>query len=369
MITPIPRPEVTAARRLRWRMRTPAAGVGLVLAAVATFADDGPLGRFTGHTDIGAPKQAGTVSHDAATGDYVIGGGGANMWFKSDSFHFVWQKVEGDIALEADIAFPQSGGNNHRKGVLMIRQSLEADSAYADVAVHGDGLTSLQFREAVGDVTHEVQGRAKAPKRVRLEKIGNYVYFSLIGEQGGVRPTGCSARVVFKTPFYVGLGVCAHDDQAFETVRFGHVVTGAPSPAVAAGRNSVEYVKVPSGDRVCVHPSDEPVRDLNWGADGVLNFSIHEALISIPLLDSPHKVDQVVFGGSQPTAASPDGKWTAALAHEGGDAVLTLRPAAGGDARVLMRLPDQADAPLKISWSFDSTKIAYIRTQPASTAR
>ena len=33
----------------------------------------------------------------------------------------------------------------------MIRQGLDADSAYVDVALHGDGLTSLQFRDAKGD--------------------------------------------------------------------------------------------------------------------------------------------------------------------------------------------------------------------------
>ena len=45
----------------------------------------------------------------------------------------------------------------------MIRQSLDADSAYVDVALHGDGLTSLQFREAKGAATHEVQANVSAP--------------------------------------------------------------------------------------------------------------------------------------------------------------------------------------------------------------
>ena len=32
----------------------------------------------------------------------------------------------------------------------MIRQSLEADSPYVDAVVHGDGLTSLQYRKVQG---------------------------------------------------------------------------------------------------------------------------------------------------------------------------------------------------------------------------
>ena len=48
----------------------------------------------------------------------------------------------------------------------MIRQSLDADSAYVDVALHGDGLTSLQFRDAKGAATHEVQANVAAPERL-----------------------------------------------------------------------------------------------------------------------------------------------------------------------------------------------------------
>ena len=57
----------------------------------------------------------------------------------------------------------------------MIRQSLDADSAYVDVALHGDGLTSLQFRETKGAATHEVQANVVKPGRLRIEKRGNYV--------------------------------------------------------------------------------------------------------------------------------------------------------------------------------------------------
>ena len=38
----------------------------------------------------------------------------------------------------------------------MLRQA-DADSAYADVALHGDGLASLQYREEKAAPTHEIQ--------------------------------------------------------------------------------------------------------------------------------------------------------------------------------------------------------------------
>jgi TolB protein len=49
----------------------------------------------------------------------------------------------------------------------MVRQNLDANSAYADVALHGEGLTSLQFRDEAGSTTHEVEAGESAPKRLR----------------------------------------------------------------------------------------------------------------------------------------------------------------------------------------------------------
>lgn len=342
----------------------------LLLTAGLTPAQEGRLGLFTDHTGIGAPKHDGVVARDAANGTYTIGGSGANMWFRTDSFHFVWKKVEGNIAIEAAISFPQAGGNAHRKGLLMIRQTLDPDSAYADVALHGDGLTSLQFRETAGDVTHEVQTVIKNPKRLRLEKAGDYIYMSLAGDDGVLRPSGSSTRLLFKGPFYLGLGVCAHDENAFEIAEFSNVVVGPPSTEVTKVRSSLEYVKIPSGDRVCVYPSREMITAAVWAADGSLYFAQNNRGFQVPASGGPAvAADASVIPAGQPDSPSPDGKWTAAFEHQGGDAVLTLRPTAGGDTRALMRLPDQKDAPAAISWSPDSTKIAYVRSRPALGAK
>ncbi len=225
-------------------------------------------GQFSGHTDIGAPKHPGTVAYDAANGSYTVGGGGVNMWFKTDAFHYVWKQVDGDIALAADISFLGNGGNAHRKGVLMIRQTLDPGSSYADVALHGDGLTSLQFRDSAGDVTHEVQTAIKAPKRLRLEKVGDYIYMSLAGEDGVLQPSGCSTRLPFQGPFYLGIGVCAHDEEAFETATFSHVVMGPPSTEVTAVRSSLEFVYAGSGDRRSLYHTDGLIEAPNWTPDG-----------------------------------------------------------------------------------------------------
>ena len=93
------------------------------------------------------------------------------MWATDDAFHYVWKRVSGDVAITADIAWENTSGNPHKKAVLVMRQSLDGDSAYADAAAHGDGTFSLQARDEKGAATHEVQANAPRPTRLKLQKI------------------------------------------------------------------------------------------------------------------------------------------------------------------------------------------------------
>src|SRR5260370_18469553 len=103
-----------------------------------------PGGVFESHSDVGAVLHPGSVEYDAAKRSYTIAGSGENMWLGSDAFQFVWKKMSGDLTLTADISFLGKGANEHPKAVLMIRQSLDADSPYPDAALHGTRFTSLQ---------------------------------------------------------------------------------------------------------------------------------------------------------------------------------------------------------------------------------
>jgi hypothetical protein len=204
---------------------------------------------FTGQSDVGKLSRPGTAAYDAAQDTYTIGSSGANMWFAEDDMHFVWKKVTGDVSIAAGVAFLGDSKQGHRKGCLMIRQSLDPGSPVVDVAVHGDGLTSLQFREAQGGPTAEIQSMTAMPESVRLDKIGDFVYLSVAGPGEPLHPSGASIRLHFAEPFYVGLAVCAHDNAAFETAAFSRVEVGAASAAAALPQPGLRIITLPSGDR------------------------------------------------------------------------------------------------------------------------
>src|SRR5258708_31881496 len=151
-----------------------------------------PVGIFDGHSDVGVVVHSGSVDYDAVKKTYTISGSGENMWLAADAFQFAWKKMSGDVTLTADISFLTTTGNEHNKAVLMLRQSLDADSVYADVALHASGLTSLQFRDEKGGTTSEVESKMSAPARLRITRFGKYVYISLAQQGSDVHFAGGS---------------------------------------------------------------------------------------------------------------------------------------------------------------------------------
>src|SRR5690349_16305883 len=117
------------------------------------------VGIFENHSDVGTVLHPGSTTFDSAKKTYTVRGSGENMWATADAFQFAWKKMSGDVEITADVQFANLTGNEHKKAVLMFRQSLDADSVYADVALHASGLTSLQYREEKGATTSEIESR------------------------------------------------------------------------------------------------------------------------------------------------------------------------------------------------------------------
>jgi hypothetical protein len=316
----------------------------LVVAPALVIAQSQPLaqGIFTDHQDVGTVLHPGSAVYDAATRSYTISGSGENMWFGIDDFHFAWKKVSGDVALQADIAFVGSGGNPHRKAVLMMRQTLDGPSPSVDIAVHGVGLTSLQFRDAVGVNTREVESNISAPKTVRLEKRGDYFYAFVTGKDGKLHPAGASTKLALTGDFYVGIGVCSHDKDVVEKAVFSNVALDQLPPA--SGKHvlvsSLETISIASMDRHVEYVAAAHFEAPNWSRDGKFLIFNQEGTLRRLALD-----------GSEPTliptapqihcnndhGISPDGQFLAISDQSTDDhkSHVYIVPIAGGTPRLI----------------------------------
>jgi TolB protein len=195
----------------------------MALAAAVALPQTSSLGIFTNEGSVGQTPPGGKVQYDAAKGEYRITGGGANMWGATDAFYFVWKKVSGDVSLSADIQWVGTSAAEHRKAVLIVRQSLDPGSPYADAVSHGNGLTSLQFRGAPNEQTYQIVAADDGPSRLHIVKKGSRftMYFGKPGEE--LKSSGPVEFVTVQEPFYVGLGVCSHVATTLETAIFLNV--------------------------------------------------------------------------------------------------------------------------------------------------
>jgi hypothetical protein len=344
----------TSARRLLFTLVT--------TCAASVFGQTGPLGVFSEQADIGSVAKPGSVNFDPATGEYRIAGGGENMWFTNDAFHFAWKEMSGDFRLTADVRWPGTNGNPHRKACLLVRQSLAPESVYADVAVHGSGLTSLQYREISGDNTHEIQLELSAPARVRLEKRGQYLSMWLAPAGGELKPAGGYLPVPLAGNFFVGLGVCAHDNKAIETAVFSNValeplVTPTNAPTVL--ECSLETVAIASTDRRIVYRTRDHIEAPNWSRDGTyFLFNQQGRIYKLPVTGG---TPQLLATGTaikcnNDHGISPDG--TMLAVSDGtvdGKSRIYVLPIDGGAARQITPLAPS----YWHGWSPDGKTLAY----------
>jgi len=241
----------------------------MVVASGAVWAQSTTVGVFENHGDVGTVLHPGSVDYNAASKTYTISGSGENMWLAADAFQFVWRKMSGDVTLTADISFLTKTGNEHKKAVLMLRQSLDADSVYADVALHASGLTSLQFRDEKGAITYQIQSKLSAPSRLRIAKRGDYVYMSL-GSGNDLQPAGGWLRIPLQGEFYVGLGVCSHDKDVVEQAVFSNVELTQPAPAKGQPTlySTLETISTNPADRRVEYIRRGRFEAPNWTRDG-----------------------------------------------------------------------------------------------------
>jgi TolB protein len=203
----------------------------MTLGVAAAWPQSNGLGIFTNEGSVGQTPPGVKAQYDAAKGEYRITGGGANMWGATDAFYFVWKKVSGDVSLAADIQWVGTSAAEHRKAVLILRQSLDPGSPYADAVSHGNGLTSLQFRGAPNEQTYQIVAPEDGPSRLHIVKKGSRftMYF---GKPGGeMKSSGPVEFVTLQEPFYVGLGVCSHVATTLETAIFSNVKLDEAAPA------------------------------------------------------------------------------------------------------------------------------------------
>lgn len=243
-----------------------------LLALALNLSAGSPVGQFAGSADIGTPAIPGSTTYDSSIQHYRMSAGGINMWGNSDQHHLAWNKLKGDFIVRARIEFVGQGVDPHRKAGWIARTSLDAGSAYADACVHGDGLTSLQYRRTTGAITEQLVLPLTGGDVVQLERRGNTYIFSS-ARYGETFVSQTLTGLELGDELFVGLFACSHNGEVKEEVNFKDVrIIQPPKAGYQPYRDYIgahlEILNVHTGKLEIVHSSPVQFEAPNWMPDG-----------------------------------------------------------------------------------------------------
>jgi regulation of enolase protein 1 (concanavalin A-like superfamily) len=192
---------------------------------VATATGALPAGWST--QDIGSVGLAGSAS--TANGTYTLTGAGADIWGTADAFRFAGRTLAGDGSIVARVA-SMTNTDPWAKAGVMIRESLNANSTTATMAVTPSNGIAFQSRLTTGgSSSHTVGAAVKAPYWVKLARVGNHFTAYQSADGATWAPVGSAVTITMATGVWVGLAVTSHNASALNTAVLDHVsVTGSP---------------------------------------------------------------------------------------------------------------------------------------------
>lgn len=189
----------------------------------------GPLPAPWQSTDVGAVGNAGHASWDEYQGRFNVNGAGADIWGTADAFHYVYQPIEGNGVIRAQVS-SVAGTHAWTKVGVMIRRTLGPSSAHHFLlASQGKGLAYQRRQDDGASSVHTSLGAGTAPVYFGIERLGSTLNLQM--SSNGTSWQTVATATFPEGPAYIGLAVTSHDTSRLATGTFEDVeveLEGAP---------------------------------------------------------------------------------------------------------------------------------------------
>ena len=340
----------------------------LFVSSIAFSQTQSKIGIFDERTDVGNPAISGKVTYNPTTQEYIMEGSGANMWANTDQFNFLSKKIKGDFIISATLKFEGAGTNPHRKIGVIARNTLSGNSAYVDACVHGDVLTSLQYRNTEGSITDQVVLSSFHPVAIELQRVGNVFTFSAATK--GENYKSVSKEIALNEEVFAGIFICSHEEKVSEKAIFSNVRITIPAatdfrPYRDYIGSQIEIMDVKTGLRKILFTAPNSLQAPNWSKDGKYLFYNNSDGLMYKYTIADGK-NEVLNTGSQKQnnndhALSFDGKQLAISNYHGNKRISTIYtlPSSGSGNPVQITNPELGHSWFH-SWSPDGKRLIYM---------
>jgi hypothetical protein len=255
-------------------------------------------------------------------GKMSLTGSGTDIWGTSDQFTYAYKTLNGDGTIVARVVSIGPGTQTWAKGGVMIRDSLNGNSASAQMCLTansdgaaGNGAT-FQNRASTGldmsanDATSNTTSTSviAPPYWVKIERVGD-TFNGYVSSDGNSWTIFASTDVVMSDPVYIGICVTAHiaTEQRtfqFESIKTTGSVTGSwqgaaiSSPQYNSAQNLYVALQDSTG-KVAVATDATAVNSASW-------IEVKMPLSSFTGV-SASKIKKIFIGVGSRTSPAADG--------------------------------------------------------------
>ncbi|MFZ5939210.1 MAG: TolB family protein [Bacteroidota bacterium] len=337
----------------------------LTMNTITAFTQDYRTGPFRNGQDIGHCAIPGHFSYNQLEQTFSLSGSGENIWGTQDQYFFLWEKLNDHFIIQARIAFQGEGKHEHRKIGIMLRKSLATDAPHVSGTVHGDGLTSLQFRALEGGETGELRSEVNGANIIRIEKKGDRIIFSC-AVYGNEFDTLSVSDIKLGEEVYAGLFICSHDNSVLESAVFSNVRIIYPAaddfvPYQDYIGSNLEIMDMETGLRKMIFQSPVSIQAPNWTPDNkYLIYNSEGLLYRYELASGEVSV--------LPTGSAVNNNNDHVLSFDGSMLGISNHVKADGNRSVIFVLPSSGGEPRRVTskspsylhgWSPDGKYLIY----------
>jgi len=194
----------------------------MVVLALSTSLAVADMGVFDYSQDIGDTKGYGYVTTLPGTGpnqDYVITGGGGDIWGNADAMHMAYNLVDGDVRVSASGSWILAE-NGWAKWGPMIRSTTDADSIYgAALTSYTQRVVTYQSRTSTGAGSNGVGNNDPFQKLgIQKKTLGGFtVVEGLVDYGSGWQLIPDSSATIYSPGVFsqvsaAGIAVTSHDN-------------------------------------------------------------------------------------------------------------------------------------------------------------